>query len=250
MLQPDDAEYRAEIADRPELSAIVLCYRGGKDVLKLAESLRQSLAASGVPFELILVANYWPGADDETPAAVTAYAGSHPEVTAIADAKQGGMGWDMRSGISRARGAFLIVIDGDGQNPVEDVLRMYWLMKATGLDVAKGRRITRGDGAYRSVVSKIYNVTFRLLFRTGGLSDINGKPKGLTRAAYEVIRPSLRADDWFADAEIVLAARNRKLTIGELPVAFLGSTRPSFVRPSAISEFVVNMIAYRFGRHR
>ncbi len=226
----------------------MLCYRGGEDVLLLVETLRENLVASGVRFELILVANYWPGTGDDTPAAVTGYASSYPEVIVIADEKQGGMGWDLRSGLARARGAFLVVIDGDGQNPVEDVLRIYTLMKTTKLDVAKGRRITRGDGAYRSVISKVYNTAFKLLFRTGGLSDINGKPKALTRRSYALIQPSLRADDWFADAEIILTARNLGLRIGELPVTFLGSTRPSFVRPSAISEFVVNMISYRLRR--
>ena len=39
------------------------------------------------------------------------------------------MGWDMRSGLAAATGAYLIVIDGDAQNPIDDVLRMYRRMK-------------------------------------------------------------------------------------------------------------------------
>jgi glycosyltransferase involved in cell wall biosynthesis len=237
-------------AARPLLSAVVLCYRGGRDVLGPVADLHACLRASGVDFELVLVANYWPGADDVTPEVVADYARERPEVTVVAGPKQGGMGWDMRSGLAAARGDVIVVMDGDGQNPAEDVIRMYRLIAASGVDVAKGRRTTRGDGAYRALISRVYNLAFRVLFGTKGLSDINGKPKGLTRAAYARIGPCLRSDDWFADAELVLEARRHGLRIGELDVSFLQPTRPSFVRPSAILEFVVNMFAYRLRRRR
>src|SRR5918999_5848445 len=146
----------------------------------------------------------------------------------------------MRSGLDAATGDYLVVIDGDAQNPVEDVLRMYREMRRTGADVMKGRRIARFDGPYRRLVSYVYNSVFMLLFRTRGLWDINGKPKGVTRAAYE--RMGLNADDWFIDAEIVLAARRAGLQVNEMPVVFnRNEERASFVRANAILDFVRNM---------
>jgi hypothetical protein len=143
----------------------------------------------------------------------------------------------------------MVVIDGDAQNPIDDVLKLYRLMKATGVDVMKGRRITRFDGPYRRTISAVYNLAFVLLFGTRGIWDVNGKPKGLTRAAYEAME--LGSDDWFIDAEIVLSARRQGLTIGELPVVFnRNEERDSFVRPSAILEFLRNMARQRVRRHR
>ena len=157
------------------------------------------------------------------------------------------MGWDMRSGLEAARGDVLIVLDGDAQNPVSDVARMYRALRESGADVMKGRRVLRHDGPYRRLVSIAYNALFRLLFRTRGLWDINGKPKALTRAAYE--RLDLRSDDWFVDAEIVLKARDLGLTIRELPVEFFeNEERASLVRPSAILEFARNMLRVRLRR--
>jgi hypothetical protein len=135
-------------------------------------------------------------------------------------------------------------MDGDAQNPIGDVLRMYGEMKRTGADVMKGRRISRGDGWYRRFVSWVYNAVFRMLFRTRGLWDINGKPKGLTRAAYEQLE--LSSDDWFIDAEIVLEARRSGLEVAEMPVAFRDlAGRDSFVRGGAIVEFLRNMARAR-----
>jgi glycosyltransferase involved in cell wall biosynthesis len=230
-----------------ELSAIVLCYRAEASILRVVEPLYAQLEESGIPYELVLVANYDPGSDDPTPAIVDEFARGRKTVQVVARPKQDGMGWDMRAGFRAARGSTMVVIDGDAQNPVEDVIAMYREMKRTGADVMKGRRIARFDGLHRRLLSAAYNVLFRIVFRTGAIWDINAKPKGLTRAAFE--RLQLTSDDWFIDAEIVIAARRHGLRIGELPVVFYRNVeRPSFVRPSAIWEFLVNMARQRFRR--
>jgi glycosyltransferase involved in cell wall biosynthesis len=233
----------------PELSAIVLCYRAGESILQVIEPLHALLEASEIPYELVLVANYTEGGDDSTPRVVQEFAHTHPNVRCLAEVKQGAMGWDMRSGFAAARGSYLVVIDGDAQNPVEDLVEMYRQMKATGAEVMKGRRIARFDGPYRRVVSTVYNTVFKVLFRTGGLWDINGKPKGLTRSAYE--RLDLRSDDWFIDAEIMIGARRLGMDVAEMPVVFRrNDERASFVRFSAIWEFLGNMARARLPRRR
>ena len=226
----------------PELSAIVLCYRAGKEILRVVGPLYEQLSGARITFELVLVANYWPGKNDVTPEIVTEFASTHEHVRTLTQAKEGGMGWDLRGGLAASRGRYMVVIDGDAQNPVDDVLRMHRLMSETGYEVMKGRRILRFDGLYRRFISTTYNFLFLLLFRTTGIWDINGKPKGLGRKAYE--RMSLVSNDWFVDAEIVLAARKLGIAIGEMPVTFLDSERASFVRFSAIGEFLANMASF------
>jgi uncharacterized membrane protein len=232
------------MSETPELSVIVLGYRAGESLRKVAEPLLEQLELSAIDHELVLVANYWPDTHDTTPDVARRLSGQHARVRTIAEEKRGGMGWDMRSGLAAARGDVLVVLDGDAQYPVDDVLRMYHGLRDSGAEVMKGRRTLRLDGAYRRLVSITYNVAFRLMFRTRGLWDINGKPKAMTRHAYEAL--DLRADDWFIDAEIVLNARERGLQIAELPVTFLRNTeRESFVRPGSILEFARNMFRRR-----
>jgi len=227
-----------------ELSAVVLCYRAQENVRRVVEPLAEELRRSGISHELVLVANHRPEEDDRTPAVARELARGRDEVTTLTLEKQGAMGWDMRTGLDAARGAHIVVIDGDAQNPVEDVLRVHRCLGETGADLVKGRRTERGDGLLRRVVSLAYNGLFVVLFGTWGLWDINGKPKGLTREAYEQLE--LRSDDWFVDAEMVLSARRRGLDIRELPVSFRSNDdRPSFVRPGALLEFLRHMLSYR-----
>lgn len=226
------------------LSAIVLCYRAGVSIRKLLGALECLLEESGVDFELVLVANYWPDKGDDTPAIVREFAAGRPRAVVVSEAKKGGMGWDMRTGLAAAHGDYLVLIDGDAQNPVEDVLRMYDLLVATGADLGKGRRTNRADGRWRRFVSSGYNTLFRLMFGTWDLWDVNGKPKGIRRSAYQQLH--LESNDWFADAELVLAARRAGMTVAELPVIFLeNKERSSFVRPSSMLEFGFHMIRYR-----
>jgi glycosyltransferase involved in cell wall biosynthesis len=235
-----------EPAAVPSLSAIILCYRAEEALTPYLDVLYDELVASGSTFELVLVANYHAGSDDRTPDIATHYAESHPNVRAVARVMVGGLGWDMHVGFAESRGEIIIVIDGDGENAPGDVLRMYRQMRTEHVDVAKGTRVIREDSVYRRLVSSTYNLLFKLLFWTWDLGDINGKPKGLTRAALD--RLDLRSDDWFADAEIVLEARRGGFTITELPVEYhRKSERRSFVRPTAILEFVINMLKHRFG---
>jgi glycosyltransferase involved in cell wall biosynthesis len=210
--------------------------------------LNRELVDLGVPYELILVANYW-SPDDRTPAVAEELADGRESIRVVAERKRGDMGWDLRSGLREARGSYLVVIDGDGQVPIRYAADTYRMLKESGAAVVKGRRFVREDGSVRTITSLGYNLLFRLLFRTRGLWDVNGRPKGLTREAYE--RLALTTDDWFTDAEILLKARRQGLPVAELPVRFLrNDARGSFVGLDTVWEFVRNMVLWRIGRHR
>lgn len=231
----------------PEVSVVVLCYRAGEALRNVVEPLVRQLTDARLEYELVLVANYWPGTDDATPAVAREYEGRR--VVVLAEPKQGGMGWDMRCGFRAARGDAMVVLDGDDQNPTEDVLRAYRLLRDSGADLVKGVRIARFDGLHRRLISVVYNFLFRAVFGTQGLWDINGKPKALTREAYG--RIDLRSSDWFVDAEIVLEALGHGMTVRELPVVFRrNDERPSFVKVATAIEFLRNIAAYRARRWR
>ena len=158
------------------------------------------------------------------------------------------MGWDLRSGLDAARGDYLVYLDGDGQVSTEAALEVYRRLKESRADVVKGRRDVREDGSVRTLTSLGFNAAVRLLFRTRGLWDVNGQPKGLTRSAYE--RLDLRTDDWFTDAEILLKAKG--LGFGSWRCRS-GSTRRTRRRSNVglgtVWEFLVNMGRWRLGRH-
>jgi glycosyltransferase involved in cell wall biosynthesis len=235
------------VAD-PHFSLVVLCYRSGTSIIPFVERLQRTLSRCNFSWELVLVGNYIEGSDDETPAVVKRLAEQSPNIRTVIRPKQGMMGWDMRMGLDAARGTYIGVIDGDGQFPPESIVACLLKCELEDLDLTKTYRVIRDDGLYRRLVSLVYNALFRLLFGFK-VRDINSKPKIIRRDKYELLQ--LQSDDWFADAEIIIRARELGLKIGETPVHFSANdTRGSFVKPKAVVEFTSNLLQYRFSPRR
>ena len=230
--------------ETPNISVVVLAYRSEKAIEGFVESLVSSLKEEGLSWEIILVGNYFEGKGDRTPEVVKRIADKNPYIKAVTKIKQGMMGWDLKSGLQVATGKTLTVIDGDGQMPSADVVRVYKLMVENEFDFVKTVRTQRNDGYYRKIISIIYNSIFKILFPSINAWDINSKPKIVTRDIYQ--KMDLKSNGWFIDAEIMIQASRFKARIGEIDTVFhSNSSRASFVKPLAILEFLGNLICYR-----
>ena len=232
----------------PHFSLVVLCYRSGQNIIPFVERLQRTLSRCNFSWELVLVGNYIEGSNDETPQVVAKLAENSPNIRTVIRPKEGMMGWDMRMGLDAARGTYIGVIDGDGQFPPESIIACLLKCELEDLDLTKTYSVIRDDGLYRRLISTVYNGIFSLLFGFK-VRDINSKPKIIRRDKYELLQ--LESDDWFADAEIMIRARELGLKIGETPVHFkVNDNRGSFVKPRAIVEFTSNLLKYRFSRRQ
>ena len=232
------------VTDKADISVVLLCYRSEEAVWKFVETLKHSLEEVDVSWEIILVGNYVEDSADRTPEIVREIANQDSRIRAITKVKQGMMGWDMRSGLEMASGHVIAILDGDGQFPMEDVVRVYKKLKNDNLDLVKTYRGTRGDGLYRRFISFVYNFLFRIIFPGLCSRDVNSKPKVFTEETLKKLE--LRSDGWFIDAEIMIKARRLNLRFSEIPAQFAKQlSRASFVKPAAIFEFIWHMIIFR-----
>ena len=231
----------------PELSVVILCYHSADVVRDLVAQVERELEEARVDYELVLVGNYLPGdTKDQTPTVLKDLASGKPRFRVVAKEKEGMMGWDMRSGLEAATGRHIAVIDGDGQMPMSDVIKVYRVLQVGKYDLVKTFRAQRQDGWYRRTISGFYNFLFRLLYPAAHVfRDINSKPKVMTREAYQKIH--LVSNDWFTDAEIMIEALKHDLSVGEVSTVFYkNERRGTFVPFSALYEFLSNLIYYRF----
>lgn len=232
-----------------EISVVILCYKAASSITEFVRKMKKNLETRGLSYELVLIANYnaHERDTDQTPSVVRELAEHDPHIVVVSKAKEGMMGWDLNSGLITATGNTIAIIDGDDQMPAEDVIRIYDALRSGAYDCAKTYRIGRFDGWKRTAISKIYNALFKIFFPRVHLRDINSKPKIFTREAYSKL--DLRSTDWFADAEMMIQASYLGFRINEIPTVFHENKhRHSFVRTSAILEFLKNMVVYRFTR--
>ncbi|HNY51158.1 MAG TPA: glycosyltransferase [Smithella sp.] len=228
----------------PELSVVILCYQEGRRIESFVQRTVKVLERLGIPWEIVLVANYWDEQQDETPRVAEKISRQSSHIKTVAGLKKGGMGWDARQGFRNAAGRFICLIDGDGQISPEHIIPVYHKIKREPLDVVLTYRRQRGDSWLRKINSYVYNLVFRILFPAIPARDANSKPKIFTREAYS--RMHLTADDWFLDAEMLIQAVRMKMKIAEIPVIFdkcIG--RKSYVKIDAIFEFMKNLLRAR-----
>ena len=229
---------------KTDLSVVLLCYRSEDAILSYVEELKTCLTELNIEWEIILIGNYIAGSNDRTPEIAKTIAAQDPRINALTKEKKGMMGWDMKSGFESVSGKVIAVTDGDGQFPLADVGRVYRKLVDEDLDMVKTYRIKRGDGWYRRTLSIIYNTIFHIFFPGISCHDVNSKPKIFKADALQ--KMELLSDDWFIDAEIMIQARRLKLNYSEISTQFTKlDSRKSFVKPGAITEFIVNMILYR-----
>ena len=122
--------------ETPDISVVVLAYRGADTIKPFVDSLIDSLEEENLMWEIILVGNYFERSKDTTPRVVTEIAAKDSRIKAITKSKKGMMGWDMKTGLQATTGKTIGVIDGDGQMPPIDVVRVYKFMKENDLDFA------------------------------------------------------------------------------------------------------------------
>jgi len=139
----------------PDLSVVVTLYDEERTVEELHRRVSASLA--GRDYELILVDD---GSRDGTWALVRALRVQDERLRAVRFKRNVGQHPAMHAGLSRARGAIVVTMDGDLQNQPEDIPRLVAAVEA-GADVASGRRAARHDSWGRTLPSRLINGMLR-----------------------------------------------------------------------------------------
>ena len=130
----------------PTLSVIAPCLNEQDNIGPLVTRTLATLAKLPVPAELILVDD---GSTDRTWEQISRYAARDPRVVGVHHATNRGMEAGWRSGIARAAGELVCLIDADLQNRPEDIARLYEVWRASDtVDLVQGVRV-QAEGARR-----------------------------------------------------------------------------------------------------
>jgi len=148
-----------DVADGPgpELSIVVTLFQEGATLDELHRRLTASLDPLGRPYEVIYVDD---GSTDGTFAALERIHAGDDRVRAVRLKRNVGQHPAMHAGLSRVRGDVVVTMDGDLQNPPEDVPTLVEAVEA-GYDVASGRRAARHDSWGRTLPSRLINGMLR-----------------------------------------------------------------------------------------
>ncbi len=145
-----------------ELSVVVPCYNEAGNLPELVARLLSVFEKRKVRGEIVLIND---GSRDDTGKVVDSLAQTHPEVAPVHHERNRGLaaGWD--SGVAKAAGIYVCLIDADLQYQPEDVARLHRELLHARVDMVQGYRSSIGrqrDSRYR--LSKGLNWLLNTLF--------------------------------------------------------------------------------------
>jgi undecaprenyl-phosphate 4-deoxy-4-formamido-L-arabinose transferase len=217
----------------PDLSVVVTLYDEAGSLEELHRRTVGTLEAFGRPWEIVYVDD---GSTDGTFAILERLHAGESRVRAVRFKRNFGQHPAMHAGLSRARGAVLVTMDGDLQNPPEDIPKLVAAID-DGVDVASGRRAVRDDSWGRTLPSRLINGMLRR-FTGVQISDF-----GCAFNAYrrEVVTPMLGSigRQKFTKALILSAGA----TVEEVDVGHAARQGPSRYSPLRLTRLALHVLA-------
>ena len=154
MKNPDIPDTAADLP--PDVSVVIPLH---DEELNLAALVAGVMAAlSGLRHEIVLVDD---GSNDGTRALALRLAARHPALRVIAHEVAAGQSAAVHSGVLAARAAVIATLDGDGQNPPENLPALIAPLMAADrparLALVAGQRVGRRDTLSKKTASRLAN---------------------------------------------------------------------------------------------
>ena len=137
------------------LSVVIPIYNEEDNLPELIERTLKTCRPLSVPFEIILVSD---GSHDRSPELISAAAEANPgQIVVIFLNRNYGQHAAVFAGLEQALGDVVVTLDGDLQNPPEEIAKLFAKM-GEGFDVVAGVRVPRCDTMFRRFFSYLTNV--------------------------------------------------------------------------------------------
>ena len=144
---------RPELFPKPEISTVVCCFNEEAVLPETARRLTAVLEEIDPSFEIVYVDD---GSRDNTPHILADLVASDPRVRVVTLSRNFGQQIALTAGLGYAKGAAVVLIDADLQDPPQVISEMVALWKR-GNEVVYGTRQSReGETAFKSVTAKLF----------------------------------------------------------------------------------------------
>ncbi|MCU0945691.1 MAG: glycosyltransferase family 2 protein [Rubritepida sp.] len=152
------------MSDAPRLSVVIPVKNEAGNIAPLVAEIEAALTGR-IAFEILYVDD---GSTDATRAEVTALQPDHPALRLVVLARNAGKAEAQRAGVRAARGALIVLMDGDGQNDPAEIPRLLAALEAAPrAGLAMAQRLGRKDTAFKRWQSRTANRVRQWLLADG-----------------------------------------------------------------------------------
>jgi dolichyl-phosphate beta-glucosyltransferase len=232
----------------PYLSIVIPAYNEALRIGQSLERVCRYLESRSYTWELIVVDD---GSTDETARLVTDFAANCPNIRVLSNHPNRGKGSSVRRGVLEAHGEFVLFTDADLSAPIEELDKLFEVLKCGRADAAVGSHALRRELVglhqpwFRDYGGRLFNVMVRL-FTGLAIQDTQCGLKLFRRASTRRAFELQRVTGFGFDPELLFLIRRTGGKIMEVPVRWYNdpASKVRFLRDS--TRMVLDLIALRW----
>jgi dolichol-phosphate mannosyltransferase len=194
--------------DQINLSLIIPCFNEEKNIFSLLCKTFEKLEKINLKFEIIVINDE---SSDNTLIEVEKY--KDPRLSIISNKKNLGFGGSFWVGVKEAKGSFVVMIPGDGQILIDDMIDLFWL--TNHVDVIVPFMINSSiRSAKRRLISNLYRAVINFSFGLT-LNYTNGNVM-YRSSILKSMKPF--SNSFFFQTEILVTIIKSKYLYAEIPI--------------------------------
>ena len=137
-----------------DLTAVIPVLDEAPSLPELYNRLRAAVASLGMSYEFIFIDD---GSTDDTPRILAKLAAEDPQVRVASFRRNFGKSAALAVAFARARGRYVLTLDGDLQDDPAELPRLVEALESKGLDLVSGWKRERHDPWTKTLPSKLFN---------------------------------------------------------------------------------------------
>lgn len=153
-----------------DISVIVPLYNEEESLPELFAWIKRVMDANGFSYEVIFVND---GSTDNSWQVIESLQQQHPEAKGIKFRRNYGKSPALFCGFRKAQGQVVITMDADLQDSPDEIPELYRMITQDGYDLVSGYKQKRYDPLSKTIPTKLFNATARMVSGIHNLHDFN-----------------------------------------------------------------------------
>ncbi|MDE5829975.1 MAG: glycosyltransferase family 2 protein [Duncaniella sp.] len=153
-----------------DISVIIPLYNEEESLPELAEWIERVMTENDFSYEVLFIDD---GSTDKSWDVITSLSSRNKAFKGVRFRRNYGKSPALHTGFTRAQGDVVITMDADLQDSPDEIPELYRMITADGFDLVSGWKQKRYDPLSKTIPTKLFNATARLVSGIGNLHDFN-----------------------------------------------------------------------------